>query len=647
MTKWEPSGAISDLFARRVGPAILLAAFLAMTYMSWRAWPDLLVDYGRELYIPWRLAEGEVLYTDIAYFNGPLSPYFNSVWFRLFGPGFLTLSIVNLVVAGVVVALLYRLVVRFTRPIVALAVAVFFVLVFAFGQYLRIGNYNYISPYSHEMTHGLVLSLSSISLFIRFLDSRRFLPLVGSGLTLGLAYLTKPEFFLASAFALAAGLIFSTCVYRPSPRRAVARIGCLIIAVIVPPIGAFALLCSAMPCPQALVGTLGGWLAVFDADLTSLPFYRRIMGVDDVGENLWQMAICAGWYAALFVPALILATFPPRSPQARRIVSGLVFIIVMGLLLLVDVAWMDIARPLPLFMLIAFFVVLAGVLRSAKEPEKAPIRVARVTAIVFAGALLAKMMLATRIAQYGFALAMPATVVLLVILLETLPAFIVRRRGYAAVFVAAAVAGICATGIAHLRMSAGFYGSKTRIIATDTDCIRCAPDDRTDTVNRVIEHLSESTAAHETLTVFPEGVMINFLVRRVNPTPFITFMPPELILFDHRRMIAAFEASPPDVVVFIPRKTWEYGLQEVGHAWGEGFDAWVRKEYRFVERIDEAEVFHRNVGVGIGDAANSSLKKRNGAEPTSARVEKTRHLRGACTRFQWTATIEPVAEDEQ
>ena len=38
------------------------------------------------------------------------------------------------------------------------------VLVFAFAEYTPIGNYNYIAPYSHEATHGLMLSICAIAM---------------------------------------------------------------------------------------------------------------------------------------------------------------------------------------------------------------------------------------------------------------------------------------------------------------------------------------------------------------------------------------------------------------------------------------------------------------------------------------------------
>ena len=55
----------------RSGPGLgvmaVVAAALGMLFWSWGTWPHPYVDFGRELYVPWRLSEGEVLYRDLAW----------------------------------------------------------------------------------------------------------------------------------------------------------------------------------------------------------------------------------------------------------------------------------------------------------------------------------------------------------------------------------------------------------------------------------------------------------------------------------------------------------------------------------------------------------------------------------------------------
>jgi hypothetical protein len=39
-------------------PWLLIAAGALMTNISWLKWPDLVIDFGEQAYIPWRFSEG-------------------------------------------------------------------------------------------------------------------------------------------------------------------------------------------------------------------------------------------------------------------------------------------------------------------------------------------------------------------------------------------------------------------------------------------------------------------------------------------------------------------------------------------------------------------------------------------------------------
>src|SRR5262245_36105510 len=121
-----------------------------MLAWTWGTWPDPIVDFGGELYVPWRLAEGDVLYRDVAYFTGPLSPYLNAAVFKVFGTSLLALVLANLLVLAGIAFLLHRILARIAGELAAGAGLVLFLLLFAFAQLEEIGNSNYVCPYSHE-----------------------------------------------------------------------------------------------------------------------------------------------------------------------------------------------------------------------------------------------------------------------------------------------------------------------------------------------------------------------------------------------------------------------------------------------------------------------------------------------------------------
>ena len=102
-----------------------------MALWSWRTWPDPLIDFGQQLYVSWRLAEGDVLYRDVAYLYGPLSPYLNALCFRLFGCGLTTLVACNLAILAGVFVLLYRIVSAISSRASATIAGMTFATVFA------------------------------------------------------------------------------------------------------------------------------------------------------------------------------------------------------------------------------------------------------------------------------------------------------------------------------------------------------------------------------------------------------------------------------------------------------------------------------------------------------------------------------------
>jgi hypothetical protein len=88
----------------------------------------------------------------------------------------------------------------------ATVACIWFSTLFAFGQFVGIGNYNYICPYTHEMTHGLLFCLLAL-LWCWCAHSTEARYALASGFALGLAFLTKAEVFQAGA----AGVLVHLC----------------------------------------------------------------------------------------------------------------------------------------------------------------------------------------------------------------------------------------------------------------------------------------------------------------------------------------------------------------------------------------------------------------------------------------------------
>ncbi len=571
-------------------PLLLPPLAAAMIAWTWLAWPDLLVDFGREAYVPWRLSQGAVLYRDVAYFTGPLSPYLNAAWFGLVGPGLDRLYAINAAWLVVLCGLLYGLLRGVARPAGATLALALFLTLFAFAQFVRIGNYNYLAPYSHELTHGLVFALAVPACLAAWAAGRSPAWLGLAGLCLGAAFLTRAEIFLAGlagVLAWAAALRLAGAPVRVGPAAAALVAGCLL-----PPLVAWLALARALPPGEALAGVLGAWPAVLGGPVPVSPFYLRGMGLDDPVGNLAALGAWAVGAAALLGAAAGLDRRLGReSPAARwapvAVGAG---VLAAALALFGTIPWKQAPRLLPLAMgaLAVHLVWRLVSLRSAGGADGSDEAAAEARRLALAlsltalaGVLLAKMALHARIVQYGFVLAMPATLLASVALVDWIPRGLRARGSSGRVFAAAALALLAVIAGTHLRLMQHELEHKTFWLEVGDERLRTDPL-RGSQVARALEQLSGDEGD---LVVLPEGVMLNFLLRRPNPTRYINFMPPELMIFGESRILDGLASSPPDSIVLVHKDTSEYGVPFFGRDYGVALMDWVREHYRPAVRI--------------------------------------------------------------
>jgi hypothetical protein len=579
---------------------LILAVGLAMSIWSWGTWPDVLIDFGRELYVPWRITEGDALYRDLSYFNGPLSPYLNAGFFRLFGTQFLTLVLCNLALLGAVTGLLYHMVRDIADRLAATSACIAFLSLFAFSQYVGIGNYNFIAPYSHEATHGSLLALGSLALLWRFERSRSFWMLGAAGFALGLVFLTKAELFIA---ALGADLgflfllIWGELRSGQRPKRLAPELalffGCVLTPVLLS-VGALALTVS---LSEAIEATSGAWANLGNAKLTSLPFYRSGMGLDEPLANFLKMLEGSAWYALLVAPALAIGLWRQDSARPRWIASlGWALLVATGVLLRWNqIVWTSTFRALPLAIAILLIATAYAGLRAGASTEQRSWANRCFSFGLLSLLLLAKMILNARIFNYGFFLAMPATLFLLAALVSWLPRAMESRGGSGNALRVLTLTVLTLTIGAHLGIANKHFAERTHEVGTDGDRFRADPRGKLST--KMLEHIETHLEPEQTLAVFPEGIMLNYLSRRASSVPFINFMPPELLMFGEDNILRALEASPPDFVALVHKDTSEYGATFFGRHYGQAIMAWIVQNYRPIERVGALPLRDRRFGM--------------------------------------------------
>ncbi len=184
-----------DLFARVAIGAIALG----LLWDTWAHWGDVQIDCGREVYVPAEIVRGKLLYRDLWYPYGPLTPYLQALLFRIFGVHLNTLYIFGFLLTLAGSLLLFAI----GRRLMAVGPAFIVTLLFMV-QGFEPGIFNYIFPYSYAATLGMVFGFAALYFLVREALDERGPNMLCAGTAAGLALLTKPEFGSASYLALAA-----------------------------------------------------------------------------------------------------------------------------------------------------------------------------------------------------------------------------------------------------------------------------------------------------------------------------------------------------------------------------------------------------------------------------------------------------------
>ncbi len=554
---------------------------------SWLRWPDLLIDFGEELYVPWQITEGRALYRDIVYARGPLTPHLNALLFHITGPNLWSLVAFNVLVALVVGALLYVFFYRRGGILSATVTTGTFFLLFAFSQYEKNGTYNFAAPYAHEQTHAILLALGSIFALEHFVRRRRNLGLILAGLGCGLTFLTKPDLFFALAAAIGAGLVADWIQSSDARRRAPGTVALLLGSACVPPLAFWLLLCEKLPADQALAGVFRGWLYLWELRdlIVATPLARWVFGFDHVGQNLKIIAAELCIYALIFAIACSLNQWLGRS-RNQRLWAPSIFALVASALMMVELPdqwWLTGLRALPFTT--AGLVVLAA-RRAVARPAQTADHAEAIGALVFAVyalAMLSRIVLNARVGHYGFTLALPATLLLVHAAVHDGARFARRRIGSPLVYLGAMLACLGVLITHHLSISNKWLERKDYPIASSFLSYGPKLERRGVVVNRALDWIDSHVDPRSSLLVLPEGVMINFLAQRAAPPPFVTFNPVTFTLYGDVQVIRSLKFTPPDYVLLVHRDNTEHGARFFGAHFGRQTARWIRRNY--VKRV--------------------------------------------------------------
>lgn len=510
--------------------ALLIAALGAIALgQSWNRWLHPIIDAGRDLYIPERLANhGLILYRDILYFYPPVTPYLLAGVVKVLGSSLLVYTWLGIGVAAATATLLYLVADRAGNRAAGLSAACLFVSCCIAGP--TSWGCNYIFPYAHAATFAMLLFLGELLALLHYATARSRWALA-LAMSCGIvASWTKVEFAAFAAVLFAAGVLLQRAPRRWLAAYAGAGAGSLALVAI------------------AFRGT--DWLGgnVLPAVLLESPrlrlFYRVVAGTDDLLRLAAISALGALGYAAV---ALLL--------RRKLRVAAAALMVLIAYTSLFFTAWS-----------VLFLAAAAFAWRRRHEP---------VVLVAIAALLPAtRVFLHLEPRWYGFVFTVPLLALITSAVFETLPrAGLYDRRAALVWLVAVGVACGVSIGRGHQHFARFTHALVTpRGTLLDDDAERA----------RILSDAGRALAQNhvQSLVVIPEGLALNYLYEIPTPLRYQTFTPVEI---DDPRaetaIVKEFEARKPRFVAIVRRDTVEFGGGEFGTGYARAVGALLRRDY--------------------------------------------------------------------
>ena len=567
------------------------AVFIYLLHLSWFKWGDLIVDTGREMYAPLRICSGDVLYRNFYYIYGPFSPYLNALFFKALG-----IKLSSLVVCGIITAafagfLVYKVSrIYLGKFCSTLALWTFFI-VFAFGQYVYYGNYNFIVPYSYGAIHAITFALAALYFFYGWLRGGRRAGLL-TALFITLALLSKIEIGLSTLIAIACGGML----------RGKARFRAL--GFIIFPFFGFGIIYLLFSIRRGGLGepltsllgairpnaSIPGWLSgaanlrengliilksLFNYAALTIFFVAGGFVVGRIGRGGFKTRPCilAAMISAIFIAAgcFFVKKFFPFDWQYRA---------------------------LPVFLALAISALLPAAVIAKTEAEKNR-RLTLFCLALLSFLLLMRTFFFVRPGHYGFYLLVPGMIFYYVLFLEVIPRLLPAVINKA--FVKIAFSAVFIIFIAgHFNLSRFCYANKTLKVATAAGTVSNFFNNREENCSKLIEYLEQETTVEDTVVVFPEGPMINFMAQRYNPLYYCMYMPLDLNkkgVTD--RVIREMEKFKVCYVVINQRLADEQGYPVFGQDYGQAVWTYIGRNYDLVKQFGPFPFTSEEYGIAV------------------------------------------------
>ena len=551
---------------------IILAAFFILLGQTWLKWGNLVIDTGRELWLPAELLKGKILYKDIVSFYGFLPPYFIAGLYKLFGVSINTLVYTGIALTLVVSFTVYRIARFFLDQGFSTLLVINFLFVFAFGHYATSGIFNFILPYTFASTFFMAFTALSLCFFLKFIFTGNKKNLLIWAIFLTAAFLCRLE----SALAVWPGFLLSgfiLAVRRPKTERF------KLFAYLLLPLFLTAL-CYGLFFIST--HTFSAFKETFIGSIQAVgntPISKEWSGLDNIPLSLSKISTSFLLHIAIFLGIAMSYRIASRSAghnSSTQILIPLLVAFIFFMVLKQTFVYELQYRCLTLVLFCGTFAYFFQAL--SPDPERRSLGLLTLFTISFS--VIYRIFLAPSPYQYGFVLLTLPLICYYIFFTELLKTALEERFKIPSGSLHAAIAGFMIFMIIPFwKHSSGNYGDHDKVIATSVGDLYCYDSAQSNIFWKNVNYLKENTPGNSSVAVFPEGVGINFFAGRATPLKHHSFMPHDIKLFGEDKMLSEIKAASIDYVIILSRDTSEFGPASFGVDYAKKIQKWIDDNY--------------------------------------------------------------------
>ena len=149
--------------------AVITLVSLVLFFIFYGKQGVYLIDVGREVYVPWQMLKGQVLYKDIFNVYGPLGYQINTLAYALLGVKLNTLFVVGFLSSLIICFSSFFIAKLFTDRKTSLCITGLTLFVCVYAK----GFFNFIFTYSYNAVFALLGFLLSLYFALRFFKDKK------------------------------------------------------------------------------------------------------------------------------------------------------------------------------------------------------------------------------------------------------------------------------------------------------------------------------------------------------------------------------------------------------------------------------------------------------------------------------------------